>query len=348
MSSFGNFRVMGNKNMNKNSPEKYTPPFSITSRIIDLISRISEKIGEINTLESDPHSVKLRRENRIKTIHSSLAIENNSLSIGQITAIIEGKRVLGSPKEITEVKNAVQAYELLSVLNPYEEKDLLKAHKLLMQDLVSQNGTYRSAGVGVFDGSRAVHIAPPAKLVPKLMGDLFGWLKTSDAHPLIKSCVFHYEFEFIHPFQDGNGRMGRMWQTVILKDWKSIFAWLPVETLIKENQEEYYRILAISDSRADSTAFTEFMLSLIHNTIENIIKTEKKVGVKVEVKVGVNQRRIIEEIRKNPFITQKELSAILGISEKSIFANMKKMKENGLISRKGSDKNGLWQVNNKK
>ena len=137
-------------------------------------------------------------------------------------------------------------------------------------------------------------------------------------------------------------------QTVILKDWKSIFAWLPVETLVKENQEEYYRILARSDNRADSTAFTEFMLSLIHNTIENIIKTEKKVGAKVEVKVGVNQRRIIEEIRKNPFITQKELSAILGISEKSIYVNMKKMKENGLISRKGSDKNGLWQLNNKK
>lgn len=200
----------------------YEPPFKITSQIIDLISQISEAVGEINSLENSPRHLELRKENRIKTIHSSLAIENNSLSLEQITAIIEGKRVLGSPNEIQEVKNALQAYELLLTLNPYEEKDLLKAHKLMMADLVERNGKYRKDGVGIFDGNQVVHLAPPADRVPFLMSDLFEWLKNSDVHPLIKSCVFHYEFEFIHPFQDGNGRMGRLWQTVILKEWKSV------------------------------------------------------------------------------------------------------------------------------
>ena len=253
----------------------YKPPFEITSKIIELISNISEKIGEINYLQNNPYHIKLRKENRIKTIHSSLAIENNSLSLKQITAIIDGKHVLGNPNEIQEVKNSIQAYDLLLSLNPYQEKDLLKAHKLMMQDLVDRNGKYRTDGVGIFDGEKIVHLAPPANRVPELMFDLFEWIKTSDVHPLIKSCVFHYEFEFIHPFQDGNGRIGRLWQTVILKEWKEIFAWLPVETLIKENQKEYYSVLGASDSDANSTKFIEFMLSLILNTIEEIIETER-------------------------------------------------------------------------
>ena len=323
---------------------QYQPPFKITSKIIDYISRISEKIGEINSLENSPHQVKLRKENRIKTIHSSLAIENNSLTIEQITAIIDGKRVLGSPNEIQEVKNAVQTYELLLKLNPYEEKDLLKAHSLMMQDLVSNSGKYRNEGVGIFDGNQVVHLAPPADRVPLLMADLFNWLKTSDVHPLIKSCVFHYEFEFIHPFQDGNGRMGRLWQTVILKEWKEVFAWIPVETLIKENQSEYYNALNSSDKEADSSSFIEFMLSLLLKTIEEIIETEKKVTVKVSVKVTVNQQKILDVIKENPFVTQEELAQIIGLSRKSIIQNMKKLQENGLLKRVGADKNGRWEV----
>ena len=323
---------------------QYQPPFKITSKIIDYISRISEKIGEINSLENSPHQVKLRKENRIKTIHSSLAIENNSLTIEQITAIIDGKRVLGSPNEIQEVKNAVQTYELLLKLNPYDEKDLLKAHSLMMQDLVSNNGKYRNEGVGIFDGNQVVHFAPPADRVPLLMADLFNWLKTSDVHPLIKSCVFHYEFEFIHPFQDGNGRMGRLWQTVILKEWKEVFAWIPVESLIKENQSEYYNALNSSDKEADSSSFIEFMLSLLLKTIEEIIETEKKVTVKVSVKVTVNQQKILDVIKENPFVTQEELAQIIGLSRKSIIQNMKKLQENGLLKRVGADKNGRWEV----
>lgn len=322
----------------------YTPPFEITSRIIELISNISEKIGEITSLQNSPYNVQLRKENRIKTIHSSLAIENNSLSIEQITAIIDGKRVLGNPNEIKEVKNSLQAYDLLLTLNPYAEKDLLKAHKLMMQDLVDNSGKYRTDGVGIFDGEKVVHVAPPAKRVSELMYDLFEWLKTSDVHPLIKSCVFHYEFEFIHPFQDGNGRIGRLWQTVILKEWKEIFAWLPIETLIKENQEEYYKVLETSDNTANSTKFIKFMLSIILNTIEEIVETEKKVTAKVSVKVTVNQQKIIDAIKANPYITQEELVNIVGIAKKNITANMKKLQDNGLIKRIGADKNGYWQI----
>lgn len=322
----------------------YQPPFEITSKIIELISKISEKIGEINSLQNSPHQIKLRKENRIKTIHSSLAIENNSLSLEQITAIIDGKRVLGNPNEIKEVKNSIQAYDLLLSLNPYNEKDLLKAHKLMMQDLVDRNGKYRTDGVGIFDGEKVVHLAPPADRVPELMFDLFEWLKTSDVHPLIKSCVFHYEFEFIHPFQDGNGRMGRLWQTVILKDWKEIFAWLPVEILIKENQKDYYKVLKASDSEANSTKFIEFMLSLILNTIEENIEAEKRVTPKVTVKVTANQKKIIDAIKANPFITQEELADIVGIARKNIVVNMKKLQESGLIKRIGADKNGHWKI----
>lgn len=322
----------------------YEPPFKITSQIIDLISQISESVGEINSLENSPRQVELRKENRIKTIHSSLAIENNSLSIEQITAIIEGKRVLGNPNEIQEVKNALQAYELLLTLNPYEEKDLLKAHKLMMSDLVERNGKYRNDGVGVFDGKQVVHMAPPADRVPFLMSDLFEWLKNCDAHPLIKSCVFHYEFEFIHPFQDGNGRMGRLWQTVILKEWKSIFAWLPIETLIKENQAEYYKALNSSDSNAESTDFIVFMLETILKTIREIIETEKKITPKINVKITVNQKKILEAVKQNPFVTQEELASIVGIAKLNINKNMKKLQEQGIIERVGADKNGKWIV----
>ena len=326
----------------------YEPPFKITSKAINLISQISEKIGEISTLENTERTVQLRKKNRIRTIHSSLAIENNSLTIEQITAIIEGKRVLGPPNEIQEVKNAVQAYELLLNLNPYKQNDLLKAHQLMMNDLVKHNGKYRKGGVGIFDGKGVVHVAPPADRVPFLMNDLFDWLKSSDAHPLIKSCVFHYEFEFIHPFEDGNGRMGRLWQTVILTEWKPIFAWLPIETLIKENQKLYYKALGISDSNADSTEFIEFMLSIILKTIKEIIATELKITQKITQKITVNQQKIIDSIKNNPYITQEELAEIIGIARLNIIKNMKKLQEQNIIKRIGADKNGYWQIVDKK
>ena len=322
----------------------YVPPFEITPKIIDLISKISEKIGEINSLESSAHHVELRRESRIKTIHSSLAIENNSLSLEQITAIINGKRVLGAPNEIQEVKNAIQAYDLLLSLDSTKEKDLLRAHALMMKDLVRNNGRYRSGGVGIFNGQNVVHVAPPASRVPALMKDLFRWVKRADVHPLVKSCVFHYEFEFIHPFQDGNGRLGRLWQSAILKDWKKVFAWIPVESLIKKNQAKYYRVLRACDATADSTAFVEFLLLLILKAAEEIVQNEKRVTVKVTVKVTVNQKKILEAVKKNPHVTLDELSKKIGISRKSIAANVKKLQEAGMLKRNGADKNGYWEI----
>ena len=320
------------------------PPFRMTDEIIDLIAQIAESVGEISSLEKSPRQLELRKENRIKTIHSSLAIENNSLSIEQITAIIEGKRVLGSPNEIQEVKNALQVYELLLTLNPYEEKDLLMAHKLMVENLVDRNGVYRKEGAGVFDGSVVVHLAPPAGRVSELMSDLFRWLKESSVHPLVKSCVFHYEFEFIHPFEDGNGRMGRLWQTVILKNWRPIFAWIPIESLIKENQGEYYRSLSASDSKGESTTFIVFMLKIILKTIREIIATEKKINLKTTVKITANQRRILEAVKENPFVTQEELAQIVGIAKLNINKNMKKLQEQGRVQRVGADKNGFWKV----
>lgn len=213
-----------------------------------------------------PH---LRRENRIRTIHSSLAIEHNSLSLDQVTAILDGKRVLGNPNEIKEVQNAYEAYEMMLRLNPNSVEDLLTAHKLMMQGLVPENGKFRSGGVGVFDGDRLIHMAPPAHLVPKLIQDLFDWYQNSEMHPLIKSAVFHYEFEFIHPFQDGNGRMGRMWHSLLLGQWKELFFWLPVEELIQSKQAEYYDTLGKSDKAADSAAFVELMLEIIRDTLKD-------------------------------------------------------------------------------
>ncbi len=207
----------------------YKPPFSMTDRIISLVADISEQLGRIAVEHEGRISPHLRKENRIRTIHSSLAIEHNSLSIDQVTAIIDGKRVLGNPNEIREVQNAYEAYELMLKLDPNSVEDLLNAHRLMMNGLVPENGRFRSGGVGVFDGDKLIHMAPPADFVPQQISDLFLWYKNSEMHPLIKSAVFHYEFEFIHPFADGNGRMGRMWHSLLLGQWKDLFFWLPVE-----------------------------------------------------------------------------------------------------------------------
>ncbi len=249
---------------------EYKPPFHMTDRTITLLAEISEQVGRITVLQEGIMSPHLRRENRIRTIHSSLAIEHNSLSLDQVTAILDGKRVLGNPNEIKEVQNAYEAYEMMLRLNPNSLEDLLTAHKLMMQGLVPENGKFRSGGVGVFDGDRLIHMAPPAHLVPKLIQDLFDWYQNSEMHPLIKSAVFHYEFEFIHPFQDGNGRMGRMWHSLLLGQWKELFFWLPVEELIQSKQAEYYDVLGKSDKAADSAAFVELMLEIIRDTLKDI------------------------------------------------------------------------------
>ena len=253
------------------------PPYDITSRILRLISSVSEKIGVISANFIDRPSPHLRKQNKIKTIHSSLRIEGNTLTQEQVTAIIENKRVIGPGKDILEVKNAIKVYESLTTLNSVSSKSFLFAHKLLMNDLIEKPGEYRSKGVGVFQGARVAHVAPPAKNVPHLMGDLFKYLKNEDELTLIKSCVFHYEMEFIHPFMDGNGRMGRLWQTVILMKEYPVFEFLPFETLISQTQQDYYNALAQSDKAGKSTFFIEYMLDVIDKSLNELLSFKNRI-----------------------------------------------------------------------
>lgn len=293
-------------------PEKtYIPPYTVTDTIIYLVAEISEQVGVVTVKNKTISNPQLRRENRIRSIHSSLAIENNSLSLEQVTNIINDKRILGDPGEIREVKNAYDVYNLLLTFDPYSANDILKAHGILMAGLTKEAGHFRSGGVGVFAGERLVHMAPPANILPKLVSDLMHWLKTSDAHPLIKSCVFHYEFEFIHPFSDGNGRMGRMWQTLLLSRWKSVFTWLPVETLIRERQQEYYNVLVLADQAANSAVFIEFMLRVIRDALDELLQTEQ---------VTEQVKRLMAALGEET-LSAKELLARLGLKHRPTFSN---------------------------
>ena len=330
----------------------YTPPFTITDEILRLVSEISERVGELNVMlgERMP-SPMLRKENQIKTIHSSLAIEYNSLSLQQVTDVINGKHVLGAPNEIQEVKNAVQAYQLMQSLDAFQEKDLLRAHGLMMADLVDNAGRYRKGGVGVFAGEQCIHMAPPADNVPFLMADLFEWISTTDTHPLVSSCVFHYEFEFIHPFMDGNGRMGRYWQTMLLSRWKGIFAWLPVETIVKQHQQDYYDAIAQSDTQGNSTVFINFMLKCILQTINEQQKVTDKVTDKVADKVTDKsltrtEQNILNLISDNPNITISDICNKLKLSDSGVRKNLASLRKKSVIERVGANKNGYWKIIN--
>ena len=328
----------------------YIPPFTITSEIMRLVSEVSEQVGIVTTLLGDNvPSPMLRKANRIKTIHSSLAIEHNTLSLKQVTAIIDGKHVLGAPNEIQEVKNALQAYQLMPQLDAFKEKDLLKAHELMMLALVDKSGHYRTAGVGIFDGDKCIHTAPPAERVPQLMADLFEWIRKTDVHPLVSSCVFHYELEFIHPFIDGNGRMGRYWQTMLLARWKGIFAWIPVETIVREHQQEYYDVIAKCDAAGNSTAFIEFMLRCLLDAMNQIEGEPEEVPDKVADKVAnkvanKSAQKVLMLLYENGRLTRDELSELTGLSLGGIKKIINSLREGGLIVRVGSNKTGYWQV----
>ncbi len=291
----------------------YRPPFTVSDRMIQLLSDIMELVTELTLRDVFGVSPRLRREGRIRMIQASLAIENNSLSVDQVTAVIQGRRVLGPAQDIQEVKNAYEAYESLLDLDPYAYESLLVAHRILMRDLTKEAGCFRSGGVGVFAGPQLIHMAPPADLVPGHIRDLLHWVEHAETHPLIKSCVFHYEFEFIHPFIDGNGRMGRMWQTLILYRWKRLFGWVPVETLIKERQDAYYRVLGECDRRADSGLFIEFMLQAFHDSLAELAETEQ-----VTEQVSVQVKRLLSVMEDAPLST-KELMWRVGITHRPTF-----------------------------
>uniref|UniRef100_I2Q4F6 Fido domain-containing protein n=1 Tax=Desulfovibrio sp. U5L TaxID=596152 RepID=I2Q4F6_9BACT len=263
--------------------QQYQPPFSITPAIVNLVGQIGEAVGQMTILTEQAKSLRLRRINRIRTIQGSLAIEGNTLSEAQITAILDGKRVIAPPWEVQEVRNALITYDRFDTWNPSKEKDLLEAHRLFMSGLIDAAGSYRTGGVGVMEGSHVIHMAPPADRVPMLMGDLFRWLMASETHPLITSSVFHYEFEFIHPFADGNGRMGRLWQSLILARWNPLFVDIPVESLVYEHQTEYYQALQESTRQTDCAPFISFLLTMV---LETILVSAPQVAPQVTPQVG--------------------------------------------------------------
>lgn len=321
---------------------KYQPPYTITSKIIHLVAQISESIGRLTVLTQIQDGLKLRKANRIRTIQGSLAIEGNTLSEEQITAILNGKPVIAPPKEVQEVRNAIKAYEAFQQWKPSSEQDLLQAHQILMTGLIDEVGQFRHGGVGVMSGDRVVHMAPPANQVNRLIGELLQWLDESSEHPLIKSSVFHYEFEFIHPFADGNGRMGRLWQTLILSQWNPIFANIPVESLIYQNQKAYYDALQASTDQTDSASFIEFILQMILDAILSSTVTDQasehdsdQVGVQDSDQV----KRLVALMDKHEY-TLAELMSLLGLSHRATFQKnyLNPAIEAGLIERTIPDK----------
>lgn len=308
----------------------YQPPYTITPEILNRVAAISEAIGRLTVLTDQARALRLRRINRIRTIHGSLAIEGNTLSEAQITAILDGKRVIAPPREVQEVKNALAAYDRFHTWKPGVEKDLMEAHRILMSGLIDQAGVYRHGGVGVMAGQQVIHMAPPADRVAQLMADLFGWLAATDAHPLVASSVFHYEFEFIHPFADGNGRMGRLWQSRILARWNPLFAEIPVESLIFEHQAEYYYALQESTQQTDSAPFIAFMLRMILDTV-----TTSTPEVAPEVTPEV---RLLSVLASE--MTRQQLKEALGLKDDEHFrkAYMLPALEAGLIEMTIPDK----------
>lgn len=309
---------------------KMRPPYQITDKILDLVAYISEKIGEINATHLYKPTTELRKKNRIKTIQSSLEIEGNTLTEEQITALLENKRVIAPKKDIVEVQNAIKVYEQLKQFNLYQLKDLEKAHGVLMNGLIDNAGKLRTSNVGIIKGSKVEHIAPSGTMVKGLMKDLFDYLKNDKELTLIKSCVFHYEFEFIHPFIDGNGRMGRLWQTLILMQQYPVFEFLPVESLIKQKQEEYYTKLSESDKKGNSTPFIEFMLGIILNVLEELLQSQNKT-LRTEDRIALFK----EKIGQKKFNRKDYLQSFKNISAPTASRDLKWAVEQGVLSKLG-------------
>ena len=322
---------------------RYQPPFTITSAILNLVVETGELLGHWAAYTGRASPL-LRKENRIRTIQASLAIEHNSLTTEQVTAIMDGKRVLAPAKDIQEVRNAIQAYEHLNIWQASRLKDLLSAHRLLMKGLVDDPGHLRRGDVGIYRGNQLVHMAPPASQVPRLMDELLKWLSTTDLHPLIASSVFHYEFEFIHPFADGNGRMGRLWQTLILSHWRAGLAWLPVETLIHFQQERYYTILGECDKASDCTAFVEFMLQNLADALRESISTPQAMSEEMSEQMSEKESTILQLLIAQPKMTASALALMLGVTSRTVERYLSALQSKGRVQRVGARKGGYWQV----
>lgn len=297
--------------------DNYTPPYTISNKMLTLVSEISDKVSRLTyngSLEARPH---LRKNNKIRSIHSSLAIEANSLSLGQVKDVINNKIVLGEQKEIQEVKNAYEAYEMLSVINPFKLYDLKKLHSVMTKYLVDESGEFRKGEEGVFSGDKCIFMAPPARLVPELMEQLFSFMndQREEVHPLIMSAVFHYEFVFIHPFTDGNGRMARLWHSALLYNWKPIFEFIPIESQIEKFQEDYYEAIAKCHINGDSNFFIEFMLEQIDKVLDELLEQVKSVDVDYSAYI----KKLVDVMKYDISYTSKELMELLDLKSRSSF-----------------------------
>ena len=316
------------------------PPYELNSKILEYVSSISEKIGEVNASFIVETTPSLRKQNQIKSIHASLQIEGNTLTEQQITAIIENKRVLGPSKDIQEVQNAIKVYEAISSYKFDSVKSFLKAHDTLMAGLIERPGKFRNKGVGIVKGSKVEHIAQPAENVTYLMNNLFDYLKKNDEITLIKSCVFHYEMEIIHPFIDGNGRMGRLWQTIILMSKYPVFQYLPFETLISKSQEEYYKVLSICDKSGNSTLFIEYMLSVINNALKELLTNS------IAITITQNDRlQYFCSLKKKSFSRKDYMQVFKQLSSASASRDLKVGIEKGLFIKSGDKRLTTYNLN---
>ncbi|ART83453.1 cell filamentation protein Fic [Oceanisphaera profunda] len=339
----------------------YSPQFQLSHTMMRLVAEISEYIGQWSASNQGALVPQLRKENRIRTIQASLAVEQNTLTLEQVTAVIAGKTVLGAPKDIQEVHNAFAAYEAMPKWQPSNGDDLLSAHRILMQGLVLDAGQWRSTGAGIYRGEQLVHMAPPASQVSRLMAQLLAWLNSTDAHPLIASCAFDYELEFIHPFSDGKGRMGRLWQTLILSHWQPLLAYLPVETVIKDQQQAYYQAFRQADLSSDCSGFIEFLLDALATALKEAIAIEQKTQVQMQVKTQVENQadmqqatpvvrsvktpeQILALLSAQPELTLAEVAAHVGRAVSTIERAAAKLKQQGRLSYQGPKKGGHWQV----
>ncbi len=316
------------------------PPYEITQTILKLITSISEKIGEVNANYLNKPSATLRKQNKIKTIYSSLQIEGNTLSQEQITALIENKRVIGPEKDVIEVLNAISVYENLERFKATDEKSFLKAHQIMMKGLIANPGKYRNKSVGIVKGLEVAHVAPPFENVPFLMKDLFTFLKETDEIALIKSCVFHYEMEFIHPFLDGNGRIGRLWQTIILMEKYPVFEFLPFETLINKTQKEYYESLALSDKVGNSTVFIEYMLQVIDESLGELLNYKNRTLREMD------RIAYFLKISSKQFTRKDYMNTFKDISTATASRDLKKATELNLITKQGNNNQTVYIINN--
>ena len=308
------------------------PPFAITAAILERVAQIGELVGQVNAAATLSANPMLRRTNRIRSVYSSLAIEQNTLSLEQVTAVLNGKRVLAPPKDIAEVKNAYAIYEMMDSLNPYDMDALLDAHGVLTKGLTEESGCFRSGPVGVVDGKgNILHVGSLPDYVPGLVRELLAWVKNSDFPMLIKSCVFHYELELIHPFADGNGRIGRLWHTLLLSRWKPVFAWLPVESIIHDRQEAYYAAINRANYEGESTAFIEFMLAAIQEALEEVTETT---GIAENMsKEEMRWYRIERFLKKNGTITNTDVRQLFQLSAATANRILAKLTEEGKLEK---------------